>query len=143
MEAEIDCEIAPLILELWKAGIQTANSCEDNVPRGFVWIQFLTVPDAERFLDVVGHYDDDGQESVPSRYRRILGEGEWPDDWIYSTGLEDWSVECEVDGDDTIRETRTQAFPAFRFWMSVRFPRADLPWVVDKLKTYNGVAQAA
>jgi hypothetical protein len=36
-QAQIDVEIANLVLNLWKLGLRTSNSCQDNVPKGFVW----------------------------------------------------------------------------------------------------------
>ncbi|AYV75815.1 MAG: hypothetical protein Terrestrivirus3_84 [Terrestrivirus sp.] len=49
---EIDVKIAPLIEELWRLKINTENSCENNVPIGFVWIQFSTLDDMKRFFDI-------------------------------------------------------------------------------------------
>lgn len=137
--AEIDRAIAPLILEIWKAGIRTANSCEDNVPRGFIWIQFPTAQDAERFLSIIGEYED--EEPAPSRYRRMMGEGEWPDEWRYAVGLEDWAVDHEADADGWIVEKRTQDRPTLRLWVSIRFPSADCEWVTQRITDYNARAE--
>lgn len=52
MEADVDLPIAPLILRLWKNGIWTCQSCEENEP-GVVWIQFPEHEDAKRFFDAV------------------------------------------------------------------------------------------
>jgi hypothetical protein len=51
-EIEIDIKIAPLIKEIWKAGISTVNSCENNVPENYFWIQFRSSSDLEKFLIV-------------------------------------------------------------------------------------------
>ena len=48
----IDEGIAPLIEEIWKAGIWTANSCEENRP-GWMWIEFLRTMDAVKFLNII------------------------------------------------------------------------------------------
>jgi len=37
MEADVDEEIAPLILELWRAGVETISSCQNYLGFG-VWI---------------------------------------------------------------------------------------------------------
>ena len=56
--AEVDEEIAGLILDLWRLGFWTHNSCQDN--SGKVWIAFDEAPSAEEFLSIVsGTYDDD------------------------------------------------------------------------------------
>jgi hypothetical protein len=51
-EAEVDEELAPLILALWKAGIDTLLSCQENRP-GVAWICFPTARDAKNLLDAV------------------------------------------------------------------------------------------
>jgi hypothetical protein len=35
-EADVDVEIADLVYNLWKLDLGTLNSCQDNVPAGFV-----------------------------------------------------------------------------------------------------------
>jgi hypothetical protein len=66
----LDKKIAPLIKSLCELGIDTLNSCENNVPKGWVWIEFITSMDAERFLDIVAEYDEDRN----SLYNRIRQE---------------------------------------------------------------------
>ena len=39
LREEIDVQIAPLILETWKAGIQAMMSCQETDP-GMAWIEF-------------------------------------------------------------------------------------------------------
>jgi hypothetical protein len=46
----IDKKIAHLMQEIWKAGIHTCNSCEDNVPAGYIWIEFSDSKDIKKFL---------------------------------------------------------------------------------------------
>src|SRR5262245_12701217 len=53
--AEVDEGLAPLILALWRAGIDTVNSCQENRP-GVVWVEFASTFDAERFLSLVACY---------------------------------------------------------------------------------------
>lgn len=61
--AQIDKAIAPLVLELWRAGIATAVSCEDfetaygwdkakRAPGKVVWVVFPTAEDARRFAAI-------------------------------------------------------------------------------------------
>jgi hypothetical protein len=75
-QAEVDEELAPVILALWKLGIDTCNSCQENQP-GIVWIEFLTSMDAKSFLDIVAVHPD---EYYPPPlnvmpYDRIVGCG--------------------------------------------------------------------
>jgi hypothetical protein len=51
-KVRIDEGIAPLIAELWKAGIKTTMSCEENRP-GVMWILFPHTWFAELFLTAV------------------------------------------------------------------------------------------
>jgi hypothetical protein len=49
--AEIDCGIADLVLELWRAGIGTFYSCEDR--GGRAWLR-MSRPSASRLIALVG-----------------------------------------------------------------------------------------
>ena len=134
-EAEIDKNIAPLILELWKADLITCNSCE-KTRDGLVWIEFIDTNCTERFLGIVARYE----EETGSLYNRIRGK--WVPDsgvlegaWRYRSDVEDFAVkETEVNGEIT----EAYSGPSqFLFSMSVYFPPSDLPAVVDRLKSHN------
>lgn len=56
---EIDEMIAPLIRELWIAGISTAMSCQEEY-RETAWIEFHFIDELERFLNIVAEYDAGG-----------------------------------------------------------------------------------
>lgn len=49
----IDTKIAPLIEVLWSLNIDTYNSCQDNTPRNYIWIEFRTASDCEEFLNII------------------------------------------------------------------------------------------
>ena len=49
LEADIDIEIAPLILELWKGDIYTIASCQSNADNA-IWIKFENPNAAALFL---------------------------------------------------------------------------------------------
>jgi hypothetical protein len=51
--AEVDEDIAELILEAWRSGCFTDFSCQEHEP-GKVWVQFSSQLDAKRFTDAVG-----------------------------------------------------------------------------------------
>lgn len=137
-EAEIDEGIADLILEIWKAGIGTCNSCEDNVPKGYVWIEFIDASSAERFLDiVVNRYSD----SWSSLYQRVYDP--WsdfgdirPKGWHFRVLPFDFSTEDRFVDEDTI-ETVSLGPPSMSFTLSVRFPRTDLATVLRRMVKYN------
>ena len=133
--AYIDKRIAPLILELWKAEIATVNSCEENRP-GWMWIEFLYVTDAERFLNIVARYEH-GIRSFYNRIRQAWEFGDRPltDAWEYDVYPFDLSVEeTEVDG--AISESSSGPSD-FVFSMCVRFPRSDYHKLLYRMRRYN------
>ena len=142
VEAEIDVEIADLILDCWKAGLVTMNSCQDN-SGGRVWIQFLTCGYAERFLDQVAVYD----ESYTSLYNRIRHAWDPPEGlrpevlWEYRVFPFDYGVHQEIIDDCYIDETFLGQHD-FEFSCSVRFPRTDLPVVCERLAHAASLAPA-
>lgn len=146
--AEVDEEMAPLIRALWRAGISTTLSCQENRP-GVAWIAFATPEDARRFLNRVAVYPDaadlreaGGRTSVgnvPFRetlYGRITGcdsEG----DWEYGVFVDDYGVAEELVGNESVT---THVGPAdFEFGVSIRFPRSDMPLILERLTSARGV----
>jgi hypothetical protein len=129
-QAKIDEDIADLVLNLWELGLITLNSCQDNVPKGFVWIEFRSALEAERFLNFVSEYS----EEPGSVYDRMTRE--WGDatalDWIYTLNLSNLGVEHDPVSDDEILPRFTGRH-AFHFSMSVRFPRQDLEFVKKQI----------
>src|SRR6266478_2607913 len=92
-QAYIDVEIAELVLNLWKLGLTTTNSCQDNVPKGFVWIEFFSSHDAEMFLNYVAEYSEE-PGSVYDRMTRAWGD-KTSRDWKYSLHIQDYGVDEE------------------------------------------------
>jgi hypothetical protein len=131
-EAEIDEEIADLVLNFWKLGLRTSNSCQDNVPKGFVWIEFCSVCDAEVFLSLVAEYSEE-YGSVYDRMTRAWGD-RTALDWQYNTDLTDFGVDLEYPNDDEFVPRFTGKHD-LRFSMSVRFPRQDLEFVKKRIST--------
>jgi hypothetical protein len=142
-EAEVDEELAPLILALWKAGIDTMLSCQENRP-GVAWICFPTARDAKHFLDAVAAYPDQKDlrtvggrlyvgdvpfwETLYGRISRCGGN----DDWQYDMHVHNWGVGEDLVNDEVVQ---TCIGPAdFAFFVSVRFPRTDLPLLLDRLQ---------
>jgi len=131
LDAHIDEYIAPLILELWKAGFATRNSCEGHGSAP-VWISFARVADVETFLNIV-RGDDDGAEALSGQVEETSATGGAHAGW--------WKYDVHLDRGARDVDRAAHAAPAepnrFRFSMSVRFPRADVPVVVDRMKHHN------
>jgi len=70
LEADVDEGIAPLILAMWGADIDTVMSCQDNVG-GRVWI-YTYGPDAERFLSLAAGVYDGDTESLYNRIAQVF-----------------------------------------------------------------------
>jgi hypothetical protein len=139
-EAYIDKGIAPLIKELWKAGICTCLSCEENRP-GWIWIDFGTAADAEAFLNIVARYEED----IDSFYNRVRKawcrmEGEVVGAWEYNALVEDWAVDQTMDGDYVIESCCGPS--NFNFSLSVRFPKSDYSAVLERMKEHNKAVRA-
>jgi hypothetical protein len=133
-DTPIDEDIAPLIQLLWDLDLDTTNSCQDN--NGRVWVEFATPYDAEEFLNRIAVYED----GLDTLYNRIRGAWVPIDDdtwyesnaWRYDVTPADLSVREEPTDQDDLHE-----FPEgpseFTFRVSVRFPHADLPAVMQRL----------
>jgi hypothetical protein len=129
--ADVDEDLAPLILALWRAGIDTMMSCQENRP-GIAWICFPTPLDAKMFLDLVAVYPD--ETDVPfweTLYGRVAGFGS-DGDWEYTVNVDDLGVQEDIiDG----KVEATCIGPSdFMFDVSVRFPRTDLPLILERLQ---------
>ena len=123
--AEIDEDLAPLIQALWRSGVRTYMSCQDNAPEGYAWICFPDAGEAERFMAIAipRHQPEEG-----SIYDRARNVWDFPGEpWLFAANVEDEAVEYEVDEDqDTMEEHHPTGVPEWRFHISVRFPRGDL-----------------
>lgn len=140
MEADIDEEIAPLVLEMWKAGIDTFMSCQSN-PSGWVWIQFSEQWAATKFLNIVG-VDDGNVDSIHDRilhgYRSKGWEsGDWQSsEWRYQVVVDDWSME-EIEVEDGVFVDVCMGPPDFVILFCIHFPVADLATVHGLLQAHN------
>jgi hypothetical protein len=140
-EADVDAGLAPLILEIWKAGIPTTMSCEENLP-GWAWIDFLTAEDAEHFLSSVARYD----ANVYSLYNRIAQAWDPPTGavegcWEYTLTVNDMAV-SQVEIEDGVIEESCNGSSVFFISVSIRFPRSDLPTLLRNMTDYNRLQTA-
>lgn len=119
-EADVDEGIAELIEQLWLADIGTGLSCEENQP-GIVWIAFDSPRDARRFLTIAVKHDS----GIDSLYQRAIDS-----EWQYDIHLDDYALYGE-DFDQHLGRTE------FVFSVSIRFPRTDMPVLLERLKRHN------
>ncbi len=147
LRAKVDKGLAPLIKELWKASIDTINSCEDNRPGrllegpehpdngnvtdpedlerwpdGCVWIQ-MTASCAQMLMEIIVDFEEDRE----LYFRIIEPDPENNKAWEFKTTLVDFA-----------RHDEEPHGPAdLEFVISVRFPKEDLEKVYAKVKAYN------
>lgn len=129
-KAEIDEALAPLIQELWRAGITTTMSCQELEPE-VAWIEFPSIEELFRFLNVTTRYEP----GVDTLYNRILDQLTGPmsaPTWEYQLHLMDifeGQEEQIVDG-----------LACFDAMVSVYFPTTDIPVVLQRLQAFNNAA---
>jgi hypothetical protein len=141
--ADVDVEIAPLVFELWRGGIETVSACQDEgesllalahsapwlveqsrVYAGRAYVDLLHTDDACRFLDAVTNA---GPRNA--LYRRMSSLAT-PDAWEVRLALYD-TLSTQETGD-------WNSPSAFGVGVvRVRFPRGDVEEVVDRLQRWN------
>jgi hypothetical protein len=133
MREEIDERIAPLVREIWKAGIRTIMSCQETEP-GIAWIEFDSVADLIRFLNVVAQYE----EGVDTLYNRINRRRVGPTStscWEFQLNL----LDCGFSPQD---DDRYEGPADFLVSVGVYFPQGDLPVLVRRMKHHNSAVKA-
>ncbi len=131
--ADVDEQIAPLVLELWRANLLTIASCQDL--GGRVSIEFEDGRTAETFLNLVA---GERSSDVDSIYNRIIVEEE-PDDWEYFRRHRIWEYEAGRPIDYA-----EAGPPDFEFWgVAVRFPHGDLDEVLRRVRHFNAAQKSS
>lgn len=114
-DADIDENLAPLILECWKAGFGTNMSCQETEPDE-AWIEFADTESARMFVGiVVGWFDEDGEFAAHCM-------GHLSDGWYYFA-----SPIWPADGSNSIPD----------FCISVYFPHGDIPVALRRIREHN------
>jgi len=137
--AHVHPAMAPLMIEIWKAGIVTIDS-QPETRIGWIELEFMTPRDARKFLNLVARYDVDPF----GIYNRIRG------DWVandteqevhgrWEFGLHPCDIAIEQDEtDENGADERTTGPVDFQFAVSIAFPISDVPMLVKRLREYNG-----
>ena len=117
----IDNNISTLIKYIWLYKIDTYNSCENNIPDGFIWIQFASANDADFFLNIVFN----NISTYSNEYNRGIRIFKNPllKSWIYNVNIENDNDESNVVNGLSIA-------------ISIRFPKTDYDWICEKFKNY-------
>lgn len=125
-KADIDEGIVPLIEELWKAGIETTLSCQQNL-EGLVWIQFLDADEARKFLKIIARLEKE-KDTFGDRMTSSASTT-----WLYDLFVDDMNLSMAIDK-YTLEHSGN---PYMGFQLSIRFPPQDLPAALDRLRAHN------
>jgi hypothetical protein len=159
LAAEIDLELAPLILEIWRAGIETIHSCQDvgenvaplaarlphlaDIVRRETGRASIGFPDAQAmlaFLDALanagprdGFYERMAHWASPAAWQLVLG--------IRDSGLErDDEQASDAEERRDSGDTAPDGTPWTRFAgasFQVRFPRSDVDEMTERMRRHN------
>lgn len=126
--AEIDEALAPLIREIWKAGIETEMSCQETEP-GIAWIEFASVEHLCRFLNAAVYHERESD----SLYKRSqqLGSGSTPM-WEYTFNL--------MDIFEGQQEHLNGGLACFEATVGAFFPQSDILVLLERLKAFNSAS---
>jgi hypothetical protein len=126
---EVDENLVPVLTRMWRRGIVTTDSCQDQ--EGRVWVEFASQRDVEVFL-LAMFRDDEDEGSVHSFRTRVFGISEPTDE----VGKEDlatvrwrwwwWDV-------NVVDMNKGEGPVCVEVYHSVRFPTADLEEVTRRL----------
>jgi len=152
---EIDEMIAPLISEIWKAKIITLNSCENNIPKGYIWIQFDTGNDCTKFLNIIFKNLDINASETKDIYTRAMNyqdyklEGRWiydvNIDSIDNSDLDDSNLldnsnslgNSDSKTDSSLNLSKVNPVLFVETNISVRFPQIDLDFIYKRFLEHN------
>tara|TARA_R110002049_G_scaffold4601_5_gene32473 strand:- start:662486 stop:662992 length:507 start_codon:yes stop_codon:yes gene_type:complete len=126
-QAEIDVELAPLIEQMWRVGISTMMCCQETDP-GIAWIEFDSVEDLMKFLNLVVPYDPN-PESLYSRVNWQRTAVDPADCWEFQFNLLDILKDQQEQTED--------GFSHFMPTVGAYFPRSDIRGIYERLETYS------
>jgi hypothetical protein len=120
---DIDVEIVDLIKLIWKSGIDTRGSCQDNIPSGYIWIYFSHVSEMNRFYNVIFRGLDMSDDISKDIYKRAVHHiASSPNAWVQNLNFDN-RLESGV-----ITEVIFQS--------SIRFPRSDYDFVLSRFRKF-------
>ena len=135
--AEIDEAIAPLIREMWIAGLETHMSCQQD-GFGKVWIAFTELANLVRFLNIVAEYEV-GATTLYNRMNPQLRLEDLDLAWDYEMFADDSALVLAESHAEMPDDYQYAESPDFFFTFAVRFPPSDLPRVLTRLQRHNQV----
>lgn len=147
LRAEVDVGLAPLVLEIWRAGIGTIHSCQDvgenvaGLARRLPHLEEVVRRQTGRASIGFGHpelllrfYDALANAGPRNDFYERMVHWASPGAWealagIHDTGLEEATGPPAADGTPLTRFTA----PSFQ----ARFPRTDVDEMVERMRRHN------
>jgi hypothetical protein len=125
-KVHIDTMLVPLIQEVWKAGVDTEECCQEfKEGEGQAWVYFPRHNDFLRFMNIVGNPAD--WQDDTSLYRRMNFPYDGvPDQWEFSIHVEDRHI-----------VERWKKHSSFYLGIGLWFPQTDIDLILARLKDYN------
>jgi hypothetical protein len=121
----IDRKIAPLISEIWRLGLSTLNSCENNVPQDYMWIEFADEASLRQFVTIV--LTNESEQSDLGK--KVLG---------YSYGYPNaWQITISYGYDDDDETMSCPRVSTIEGYFHVRFPSSDYDTILEKFFQYS------
>ncbi|AKI80160.1 hypothetical protein QJ850_gp539 [Acanthamoeba polyphaga mimivirus] len=121
-KVDVDVDVAKLVKYMWICGIRTTNtcSCNESIPRDYVWIEFLDTESMKKFMSIV-FTGIPNTSNIFSRANKLteINEGSW----IYDLTL--------MDDNPTTRGFDIKDVYTF---ISVRFPKSDYEWICKRFE---------
>jgi hypothetical protein len=134
---KVDEGMSEIMSLLWKHGIETLGSCQENQP-GIAWVQFASTPGFHKFLNIVAKFPaEEGADFLNSLYARIGHHAENEKNWEFA--IQPYNVNevvnetVDEDGNETL-EITCDDDTLYTSSVSVSFPATDLPELVGILK---------
>ena len=124
----LDAMLAPLIREIWLAGLATIMCCQEIAP-GVAWIEFEDFGDFKRFLDLVVVFED-ASDAVYDRAVSYFCAPEPEGLWQYTLTPHD-EGDADENGGPEGRPTNIV------FNAGLQFPQTDLSILLQRLKSHN------
>ncbi|CAF1246596.1 unnamed protein product [Didymodactylos carnosus] len=129
-DEDIDCGIAELLLEIWRFGLSTHNSCECHGDFNEIWIQFASEDDLMAFVNAVA--EDYKMDEL--KFNHVLPR------FRYGIQIVD-DNEDYLENDEPIHKGDRPCYAPFGY--SISFNRDHYPMVLNQIKKAKEKASLA
>lgn len=126
-QAEVDVELAPLIEQMWRTGICTMMCCQETDP-GIAWIEFDSIDDLMRFLNLVVWYESE-PDSLYARVNSQRFAGTQAGCWEFQFNLMDILEDQQEQTEDGLA--------GFVPTIGVYFPKSDISEMYTRLIAFS------